>query len=128
MTILVEIKSQFVRSIPSEGVYRFQLDIIDAVNIDFDVLVFDTEHDRFRHVASVYDLESFPVGKASAQLLGVAYYRGRGAQISFGTVKDALGFETITRGRFKVLAVAWAAIVDEFPGIEIVTVDSNVTP
>jgi len=128
MSTLVEIKSQFIRSIPAENVYRFQLDIIDAVNIDFDVLVFDAEHDTFSRVASVYDLESFPVGKTAAISAGLDFYRGRGAQVNFATIKDATGFEIITRNRFKILAVAWASIVDAFEGTDIVSVDSNVTP
>lgn len=128
MTTLVQIKSQFIRSIPAESVYRFQLDIIDVVNIDFDVLVFETENNTFSRVASVYDLESFPVGRSAAMTAGLDYYRGRGAQLNFATIKDATGFETITRNRFKILAVAWASIVDSFEGTDIVSVDSNVTP
>jgi hypothetical protein len=128
MTTTVEIKAQFIRSIPQEGVYRLQLDIIDVVNIDFDVLVFNTEHDTYSRVATVYDLETYPVGKAAAGTANAAYYRGRGAQLNYLTIRDATGFEFITRDRLKILAVAYASIVDAFSGTSYANITSTVTP
>jgi hypothetical protein len=125
MSTSVQLKALMARQIPSDGVYAVQVDIIDAVNIDFDVLVFSTEHDTFSHVASVYDLETYPVGKTTAAALGLDFYRGRGAVVNFATIKDATGFETVTKHRLKLLAVAWASIVDAFSGSEVVTVNST---
>lgn len=127
MSHTVEIKAQFVRSLPAEGVYRIKVDIIDIVNIDFDVLVFDTEHDTFSRVCSVYDLESFPVGKAAAATAGLAYYRGRGVEIDYFSINSATEFQSVTTNRLKLLAVAWSSIVDAFEGTAIVSVDSSVT-
>lgn len=125
MSTTVQIKAQFVRSIPSEGVYRVQLDIIDVVNIDFDVLVFDTEHDTFSHVATVYDLETYPASKTTAELTLAPFYRGRGATVSYYTIKDATGFESITKARLKVLAVSYSSIVDAFSGSSISSINSS---
>jgi len=127
MTTTVEIKAQFVRSIPYESVYRVQVDIIDVVNIGFDVLVFNTEHDTFSHVATVYDLETYPVGKEAAALVNASLYRGRGAQLNYRTIRDATGFEAITKSRLKILAVAHASIVDAFTGTDYANINSTVT-
>jgi len=127
MSTTVEIKAQFIRSIPAEGLYRIQLDIIDAVNIDLDVLVFDTEHDIFSHVATVYDIETYPAGKEAAAAIFAPFYRNRGAEINYATIRDATGFESITRSRLKILAVSYASIVDAFTGTAIAAIDSTTT-
>jgi hypothetical protein len=123
----VTIKAQFVRSNPSEGLYRLQVDVIDVTNIDFDVLVFDTEDDTFSRVASVYDMETWLVGKIPAETANHAYYRGRGAQVDFLSILDATAFESVSENRLKILAVAWNSIIEAFSGTDIVSVDSNVT-
>lgn len=127
MTTLVEIKAQFVRSLPADGVYRVQMDIINVVNIDFDVLVFSTEHSTFSHIATVFDLETYPVGYTAAHTANLPFFRGRGAQVSYATIKDATGFESISKARMKILAVSWASIVDAFSGTDIASVNSTVT-
>lgn len=125
MTTNVHIKAQFVRSVPLEGVYRVKVDIIDVINIDFDVLVFSTEYDTFSHVATVYDLESFPSVKEDAKTAGLAYYRGRAAEVSFSAVNDAVHFEEVSRSRLKLLANHWSSIVDDFSGTSIAVIDST---
>jgi len=127
MTILVEIKAQFVRSLPSEGIYRVQVDIIDVVNIDFDVLVFSTAHSTFSHVATAYDLETYPVGYAAAHTANLPFFRGRGTQVSYTSIRDATGFESISRARMKILAVSWASITEAFSGTEIASINSTIT-
>jgi hypothetical protein len=125
MSTPVHIKAQFVRSLPSEGIYRVQLDIIDVINIDFDVLVFSTEHDTFSHVATVYDMETYPATRVAAQAANLAYYRWRGATLNFIRLQDATDFESITRNRLKLLADKWSSIVDDFSGTSIAIIDST---
>ena len=120
----VEIKACINRVIPTDGVYRVDVDIIDVVGIDFDVLVFDAKTDEFSHVASVFDMESLPTTPTTE----CEFYRGRGAQVPYNNLRDATSFETITKSRLKVLAVAWNTVVESFDGKEIFTVDSEVTP
>jgi len=126
MSTNVYLKAQFIRSIPTEGVYRVQVDIIDVINIDFDVLVFDYEHDTFSRVATVYDLESYPAGKSLAAYRDLDYYRERGAVVNFNDIAGATAFEAVTRNRLKLLADQWARIVDDFTGTSIATIDSTV--
>lgn len=128
MTTEVKIKAQFVRSIPQDGVYRVQVDVIDAVNIGFDVLVFNTTNDTFSRVASIYDLETYPVSKAAAESINAPYYLDRGAQLNYFTIRDATGFEAVTRERLKILAVAHASVVDAFAGTAYANITSTVTP
>lgn len=118
----VSIKACFNRLNPTEGVYRVDLDIVDVVNIDFDVLVFDTKTDEFSRVASVFDMESVPVEKDP----GCGFFRGRGAKVPFNNIRDATGFEIVNRNRLKILAVAWNTIVESFSGKTVFIVDSNV--
>ncbi len=125
MSTSVQIKAQFIRSIPYDGLYRVQVDIIDITNIDFDVLVFDTEHDTFSRVATVYDLETYPASKEEAARRSIDYYRGRGAQVDYYTLRDATGFEAITRSRLKLLAVSYSSVVDAFSGTSYATVNSS---
>ena len=94
MAALVTIKAKIVRSIPSDGLYQVQLDILDTTNIDFDVLVFTTEDSIFSHVASVFDLETYPIGQAAAALANLTFFRGRGTVASFSTIRDATGKPT----------------------------------
>jgi len=119
----VQIKACFNRVIPQDGVYRVDVDIIDVVNIDFDVLVFDAETNEFSRVASVFDMEMLP----TVASVTCPYYRGRGAKVSFNNLRDATSFETITRSRLKILAVAWNTVVEAFDGKVIVDIDSTVT-
>lgn len=121
----VQLQARYERVIPADGVYQVKVDIINAVNIDFDVLVFNTQHDTFEHVASVYDLETYPVGKANAIANNCDYYRGRGAAVNFATIKDATAFENVTSNRLKIVSVAWASIVDAFSGVAYINVDST---
>lgn len=126
MTTDVTIKSQFIRAIPSDGVYQIKLDIIDVVNIEFDVLVFNTEDSTFSHVATVYDMETYPTGHATAVAGNIAFFRDRGAELNFENINLATNFEQVTENRLKVLAVAWKSVLDAFTGTDIVTTDSSV--
>jgi len=127
MSHSVTIKAQFIREIPEDNVYRVKVDIIDVTNIDFDVLVFTVEDGVFSHVATVYDLETYPAGQAAADAANVAFFRDRGVIANFSNVRDATGFETVTANRLKILAVSWGSVGDAFVGSEIITVDNTST-
>jgi hypothetical protein len=116
----VFIKARFERVIPTDGVYRVDVDILDATGIDVDLLVFRSPEDTFSHVATVYDLETYP----SSPVPNCPFYRVRGAKVPFNNLRDAGAFEDVTRSRLKVLAVAWNSVVEEFTGTEIVVVES----
>ena len=121
----VQIKTQFVRDIPSEGVYRVKVDVIDVVDIDFDVLVFTTDDAQFSRVASPFDMETYVVGQTAANSANQVFFRGRGAELSFPSVLDATTWADITEQRLKQLAVDWEIFTSEFAGTEIITVDST---
>lgn len=121
----VNITAQFRRSIPEDSVYRINLDIMDVQNIEFDVLVFEVESGNYSHVATVYDMETYPAGQAAAVAAEVAFFRDRGAVLNFSDVQDATDFETVTTSRLKTLAVDWNTVISDFSGTETVTVDSS---
>jgi len=119
----VQIKARIERVLPAEGQYRVDVDIIDVVDITFEVLVFRQLDDGFSHVASVFDMETYP----TVPDVNRAFYRGRGVKATFGSIREATDFELITRDRLKILAVAWNSIVQDFTGVEILDVDSVLT-
>lgn len=123
MSDLVSIKACFDKTLPDSGLYKVTVDIIDVVNIDFDVLVFRSEDDTFSHVASVFDLETYPVTKDPT----CSFYRGRGAEVTFDNLRDATSFETVTQNRLKFLAVSWNTILCDFQGKDTVTLDSDIS-
>jgi len=123
----VTIKAQIIREIPADGIYRVRVDIIDVTNIDFDVLVFDTETGNYSHVATVFDLETYPAGQPAAAASNLTFFRDRGVIANFSNIRDATGFEQVTENRLKILAVAWGSVTDAFTGSEIITVDNSST-
>lgn len=112
----VDLKVTFSREIRSENRYRINMEVIQALNIEFDVFVFDTATGLYSRVASVYDMETFPVGQELAAYNGVAYYRARGGYIEYNQLRDAIYFESVTKQRLRVLTTAWSLIVDRFTG------------
>jgi hypothetical protein len=123
----VTIQAQFRRSIPEQNRYEVRVDIINATGIDLDVLVFDTETSGFSHVATVYDIETYPVGQTVAAAGNIAFFRDRGTINTFAQPGDATNFEVITKARLQVLAEHWDTIVGEFDGTVVYTADSSTT-
>ena len=118
----VEIKARIARILPSEGVYRVDVDIIDAVNIDASLLVFAQKDDTFNHVATVYDLETWGPQPTPNR----SYYRGRGAKVFFNNLLDATLFERVTRERLAILAHSRHTVLHDYPAVEIVHFTSGV--
>jgi hypothetical protein len=121
----VEIKTALTRSVPANNVYRVTFEVTDAQNIELDVFCYNVEDATYSHVASVYDLESYPVGQDLAQTRELQFFRARTVTADFNTIYDATLFETVTKNRLKVLSVAWNSIVTAFTGSETVVVDSD---
>ncbi len=113
---IVEIKARIARVVPTEGVYRVDVDIIDAINIDVALLVFAQSDDSFKHVASVHDLETWPT-QPNPKLF---FYRGRGVKAYFKTLNAATHFEDVTRDRLKLLTTSWGTVLSSFSGVETV--------
>jgi len=120
----VSIKTYVERTLPAENQYRVKFTVIEAINITADVFVYDTEHNVFLNVASVYDMESYPASRATSQTQGLRVYRASAVEKTYDTVRGATGFEIITRNRLKILATEWAAISATYPGAEYYTAES----
>jgi hypothetical protein len=103
------------------------VEVINAINIDMAVLVFDVEHQRFSHVAMPYDMLNFPATRSAAITAELAFYRDTSAVRDYDNLNEATAFDTVTRNRLKQLAVAWNTTQTAFaPSDNIVTIDSNV--
>lgn len=116
-----EIKARIERVLLPNSVFRIDVDIIDAVNIDASLLVFAQKDDTFQHVATLYDLETWD----SQPTLACSYYRGRGAKVFFNRLIDATKFERITRERLAILANSHHAVLHDYPAVEIVLFTSG---
>ena len=121
----VTIKTYITRETPSENLFRVNVSIIDATNIDIHVLVFDVEHNVFSHVATVYDMESYPADRSQAHTAGLQFYRGIGVTKEFYTVAEAIYFENVTKQRLQILSTSWEQRISEFSGSEYVTITSD---
>lgn len=125
MTVTIQVR--ITHAIPAENTYRVGVEIINAINIDMSVLVFDVEHQRFSHVATPYDMLSFPATRDAAINATLAFYRDTSAVRDYDNLNEATGFDTVTRNRLKQLAVGWNTTQVAFsPSDTVVTVDSNV--
>jgi len=120
----VSIKTYIERSVPGENQYRVKFTVIEAIGITPDVFVYDTEHNVFLNVASVYDMESYPADRATAQTAGLRVYRASAVERTYQTVRGATGFEIITRNRLKILVTEWNSISATYPGTEYYTAES----
>lgn len=123
----VDIKTYITRTIPSQNTYSINITIIDAVNITMDVLVFDVEYNTFSHVATVYDMESYPADRAVAHTQGLQFYRARGVTRTFSDVSAAINFESVTVSRLKQLTIDWAKRTESFSSSQYLTISSNPT-
>jgi hypothetical protein len=121
----VEIKALITRQLPAENRYVVNVSIIDAINIDINVLMFDEEHNTFSHVATVYDMETYPVSRAAAHDAGLQFYRARGVSREFTTVAEAVYFENVTETRLKQLTDSWKLRIEDFESHRYVTLTSG---
>jgi len=112
----VDLKAIFTRDVLGETLYRVTVEIIEATHIDFEVLVFDTDTGLFSRVASVYDMETYPIGRELAAYNGIVYYRARTGIIEFSTLREATYYEKVTKQRLQILSSAWSTITDHFQG------------
>jgi len=118
----VQLKIQARRQILPENVFRVQMDVIEAIDIDFDVFVFNVLDDGFSHIATVYDLETWPTTKDAALEAGLQSYRGRGVELNFSSPLEATTFETNATYRLRVLKNHWQEVLDEYEDSSIITI------
>ncbi len=116
MATAVDLKAIFTRDVEGEALFRVRTEVIEAINIEFEVLVFDTDTGVFRRVASVYDMETYPIGRELAAYNNLAYYRARTGAVEYASLREATYYEKVTKQRLQILANAWSTVVDKFSG------------
>lgn len=118
----VQLKVQTRCTITSNNVFRVQMTIIEAIDISFDVFVFTVSDEVFSHVATVYDLETWPASKAEADNANLQSYRGRDITVDFDTPLEATTFKAQVLYRLRVLTNHWQEVLDDFDSSSIVTI------
>lgn len=121
----VLITCEYTKSIAGPKEYLVEAKVIDATGIELDIFVFATESDRFVSVATPYDMQAWPVGRAAALAAGKMHFRARGVLRSNLTVASAEYFLSVTQSRVRMLQSAWTAVVDQYPSTEIITVPTT---
>lgn len=120
----VTIKAVFKNSTKETG-YETHVEVVDAVGIGLDIFVANTEDATFSHVASVFDMETYPASQAAAAALNQKFFRGRSLTRTDSTISSAAEFERVTKSRIQLLADSWETAEAEFQTTELVTFVSS---
>lgn len=118
LTVTLEV--ELGRSTPAPETFRADVQVINAENIQREIFVFDTEHERYQYVAMIFDLENYPNTRALAQELGLPFYRQKTVSLDFDALRDGVDFVTVTRNRINLLVSAWEVNINQFRGYELI--------
>ena len=95
--------------------YRVANLISGAEGISLALFVNDVDPDAYSHIASPYDLESYPEDRNAAIDAGLDFYRRPDATKDYVSVDEALHFAAVVRQQLAYLAPATADVADAFP-------------
>lgn len=104
VNITLDVSHTVVASENDDPSYTVACEVTATEGIDLSLFVYSTTSEEFSHPATVFDLESYPVGRAEAINLGLDYYRQTTVSEEFSTMSDALSFEILIRRRMQYLA------------------------
>ena len=106
MSVSITIEVEHTVSDPTEAtpVYSVMCEIAATVGIDLALFVYNVTSKEFSHPATVFDMESYPVGQAEAINQGLDYYRQATVTQEFSTISDANAFDFNVRSRLQRLA------------------------
>jgi hypothetical protein len=95
--------------------YRVANQISATENLTLALFVNDVDPDAYSHIASPYDLESYPEDRNAAIDAGLDFYRRSDATRDFTALDEALYFAAVVRQQLAYLAPATAETADAFP-------------
>ena len=102
----------------NQPVYRSENEVIASEGIPLALFVFAVDTDLFNHVATTYDIETYPDSKAQAVTDGVDFYRQPTVAREYDNITDATTFATHVRTRLNWLAQDYPKTKNEFVGSE----------
>jgi len=89
MTISITVHQ--VTSVEGPDLYQVENEVTVATDVSDHIFVFNTD-DVFSHVATAYDMTTFPLTKALAITAGLAFYRASSVIKTYNTIPDAANF------------------------------------
>ena len=114
MTVVIEVKQ--VRSVVEGPLYRVDTSVLRAQQIDPEIFVLSTEDDSFNHVATVWDMQTYPNTKQEAQATGSPFYRVTQAVVDYENENTAVSAASYTLARVDALAREYQVVNEGFLG------------
>ena len=113
-----------------DGTYTIAFKVLIAQGIPDGVFVYLTDGNTYNHVATVFDLNTYPEGLALAEatIPPIAFYRVNSASLTLKDKPTALDASQQILTRLKVLNDSWQAATGSiFGGSQVISYDSGYT-
>lgn len=117
----VTITYEIQQTTPAPDVFTVSIQVLDAVNIDRQIFVFDSVYQAFTGVATVYDMRTWPT-VLDPNLMS---FRAYGVVRNFATIDEATAFTAYTRSRIEDLRIGWQTFLDAYPEDTVVVTPST---
>jgi len=114
LTVTIEIKQ--TNTVIEGPLYQVDTEVLRAENIEAEIFVLSTEDDSFNHVATTWDMQTYPNTKQQAQAEGSPFYRVTQAVVPYDTVDTAVTAASYTLVRVDSLVRDYQTVNDDFIG------------
>jgi hypothetical protein len=112
----VHIEIQQIRSVDEGPVFKVDTKTTYAAAIQKEIFVFQTDTQDFSHVATVYDMETYPNDYDTAVANSDEYYRKDQAVVGYAVQQVALDAAIYTAARVDSLAHQYNTLKTSFEG------------
>ena len=114
MSVRIEVNQ--TRSVDEGPVFKVDTHVIYASGIAREIFVFDTATQDFSHVATTYDMETYPDDYATAVAEGADFFRKDQAVVGYASEAIAVEAASYTLARISTLARQYDIFKTEFEG------------
>lgn len=113
----VSITHDQVRSVIT-GPTPYQLvdTVSETVIIPMELFTFAVDSSAFDHVATVADIQTYPVTRAAAVTAGQPYYRQAAVTVSYATLQQGIDLSAVLLSDLRTLANAYNEYLASFEG------------
>jgi len=114
MSVRIEVKQ--TRTVDEGPIFKVDTQVTYASGIAREIFVFETETQDFSHVATTYDMETYPDDRDTAIADGVDFYRKDQAIVVYALEAVAVEAASYTLARIDTLARQYNTFKTEFEG------------
>lgn len=115
MTVRIDLKQ--TKTVEEGPLYRVHNQVTYAHEIPQKVFVFNVETGEFDHVATVWDLQSYPFTKDEAILEHIPYYLASECSREYPDIQSALDFTSYVYSRIEWLVRDYKDATGVFTGV-----------